>query len=205
VLPRRARADAPGLPPSGALTFDVHGKGMMLGRHHVTFSRAGTSLTVETHIDMALKLGPVSFFSYTHHAVEGWKDGRFDRLETNSVLNGRKQSVRAHSIDNGVMIEASDSAPYLADADVLPLTHWNRQIMDGPLFNPQDGKILRVRLSGKGADPVQLADGRNLPATRYSLTGETQIDDWYDRDGVWAALRGKVKDGSVLTYRRTEG
>ena len=74
--------------------------------------------------------------------------------------------------------------------------------MDGALFNPQDGKMLRERATSRGADTVQLADGRPLPATRYSLTGETQIDDWYDRDGVWAALRGKIKDGSVLTYQR---
>jgi hypothetical protein len=34
------------------------------------------------------------------------------------------------------------------------------------------------------------------------LIGESQIDDWYDSAGEWVALRGKVKDGSVLEYRR---
>jgi hypothetical protein len=150
-------------------------------------------------------LGPINFFSYSHHAMEDWSDGRFDRIETSSVTNGHKQAVRAHRVDNGVMIEPSEGAPYLADAGVLPLTHWNRQILDGALFNPQDGKILRERLTSRGADMVQTPDGRSLPATRYSLTGETQIDDWYDQNGVWAALRGKVKDGTVLTYRRVEG
>jgi hypothetical protein len=102
------------------------------------------------------------------------------------------------------MIEPADGPPFLADQGVVPLTHWNRQIMDSALFNPQDGKLLRERATSRGADTVQLADGSPLAATRYSLTGDTQIDDWYDRDGVWAALKGKIKDGSVLTYRRED-
>ncbi len=153
---------------------------------------------------MMFKLGPASLFHYLHHAREIWTGDRFDRIETTSVLNGRRQAVRAHRVENGVMIEPAEGASYLAAAEVLPLTHWNRQIIDGPLFNPQDGEMLRERATDRGADTVQLADGRRLPATRYSLTGETQIDDWYDRDGVWAALRGKIKDGSVLTYQRLE-
>ena len=204
AMASRSWAALPGLPDAGRLDFEVHGKGMILGRHRLTFISQGAELAVETQVEMGLKLGPISLFHYSHHAVEGWSGGRFDRLETTSVLNGRKQAVRAKRVVGGVMIEPADGAPYLADSAVLPLTHWNRQIMDGALFNPQDGKMMRERATPRGADTVQLADGRSLPATRFSLSGETQIDDWYDRDGVWAALRGRVKDGSVLTYRRIE-
>jgi len=200
----RSWAAPPGLPVNDALTFEIHGEGATLGRHHLTFVREGADLMVETQVEMSLKFGPLSLFRYSHHAMESWSGGRFDRIETSSVLNGRKQAMRAHRTENGVVIEPADGEPYLADANVLPLTHWNRQIMDRALFNPQDGRIMRERVASSGADTVQLADGRTLPATRYSLTGETQIDDWYDRDGVWAALRGKVKDGSVLTYRRLD-
>lgn len=204
ALAGRCRAATPGLPADGLLIFEIQGKGVDLGRHRLIFSRHDTDITVEIHVEMMLKLGPVPLFHYVHHALETWTDGRFDRIETTSVLNGRKQAARARRVENGVMIEPAEGAPYLADAEVLPLTHWNRRIMDGRLFNPQDGKMLRERVTAGGADTVLLADGRRLPATRYSLTGETQIDDWYDRDGVWAALRGKVKDGSVQTYRRLE-
>jgi len=197
-------ATSPGLPATGMLTFEIHGKGTTLGRHHLTFVRNGAGLVVETQVEIGLKLGPVSLFHYSHHAVEAWSDGRFDRIETTSVLNGRKQMVRAHRTEDGLMIEPADGPPFLADQGVVPLTHWNRQIMDSALFNPQDGKLLRERATSRGADTVQLADGSPLAATRYSLTGDTQIDDWYDRDGVWAALKGKIKDGSVLTYRRED-
>jgi hypothetical protein len=42
-----------------------------------------------------------------------------------------------------------------------------------------------------------------VPATRYTLSGEADIVDWYDMGGTWVALRGKAPDGSWLDYRRT--
>lgn len=204
ALSRQSWAASAGLPPGGVLSFEIHGKGTRLGRHRVTFSREGLDLSVQTQVEITFKFGPVPLVQYSHHAVEVWRADRFDRLETTSVTNGRKQAVRAHRTDSGVLIEPAEGAPYLADGGVLPLTHWNRTIMDGPLFNPQDGKLLRERAIARGVDTVQMASGRALQATRYSLAGETQIDDWYDHEGVWAALRARIKDGSILTYRRTD-
>jgi hypothetical protein len=37
----------------------------------------------------------------------------------------------------------------------------------------------------------------------WSVRGEAEIDDTYDESGVWTALRGKLKDGSMIEYRRT--
>jgi hypothetical protein len=204
IWARPTSADTPGLPTGGVLTFDIYLGQSHLGRHSMTFNRDGGALAVESHVDMLFKLGPISLVRYSHHALESWTAGRFDHLETSTVTNGRKQAVRAHKAEGAVLIEPAEGAAYTADAGLLPLTHWNRQIMDAPLFNPQDGKLLRERATPKGVDKVALANGRQVTATRYSLTGDTQIDDWYDDAGVWTALRGRLWDGSVLTYRRTE-
>ena len=204
ALTRPCWSAAQRLPAGGVLAFEIQGGGAVLGRHRVTFSRDGADLTVQTQMEIAFKLGPIPFVQYHHHALEIWSGDRFHSLETASNTNGHRQMVRARRNDSGVWIEPSEGAPFLADPGVLPLTHWNRKVMDAALFNPQDGKLLRERAVPKGADAVQLADGRTVSATRYSLTGETQIDDWYDRDGMWTALRGKIKGGSVLTYRRLD-
>lgn len=191
-------------PPSGPLLFEVRRGQTLIGRHRVAFTHDGSALIAEGQVDLTVKLGPVTLFHYVHQARERWVNGRFDSLTTATVTNGRKQAASAERTADGVMITPTDGPAYLADARILPLTHWNRQVMSAPLFNPQDGKLMRERASALGPDTVELADGRTVPADRYSLTGETQIDDWYDRQGVWTALRGKVKDGSILTYRRVD-
>ena len=199
-----ATASAPSIPPGGALRFKVYRKGALLGEHRMTFTQDDSDMQVRCEVDFVLGLGPLTLLRYRHRALETWTSGRFQRLETSSTANGKAQAVSAHRVEGGVMIQPAGGPAYLAGAAVLPLTHWNRQAMRAPLFNPQDGKLLRERATDRGADTVSLADGRSLPATRYSLTGETQIDDWYDDQGVWAALRGRVKDGSVLDYRRVD-
>ena len=186
------------------LVFEVHRGGALLGRHQVTFTRNGADLVAEGQVDMTVKLGPVSLFRYSHQARERWIGGRFDSLQTSTVTNGHKQTVSAARTGDAVMITPAEGVPYLADARVLPLTHWNRQVMSAPLFNPQDGKLMREHATAMGPDPVALADGRMVQADRYSLSGDTQIDDWYDAQGAWAALRGQVKDGSILIYRRVQ-
>ena len=200
-LGQSARA-ALAVPPGGVLDFEVHRKGQLLGNHRMTFERQGKTLTARTQVDFLVKLGPLSLFHYSHQAHEVWTDGQFESLETASSTNGHAQKTQAHRANGGVMIEPAEGQAYVADSAILPLTHWNKQVMNAPLFNPQDGKLLREKATERGQEVVQTADGRSLNATRYSLIGDSPIDDWYDQDGVWVALQGKVKDGSTLIYRR---
>jgi hypothetical protein len=54
----------------------------------------------------------------------------------------------------------------------------------------------------KGEEMVKLADGASVKATRYAVTGDASVDDWYDTANVWTALHGRVVDGSYIDYRR---
>jgi len=87
-----------------------------------------------------------------------------------------------------------------APAGASPLTHWNAQALAGPLFNPQEGKLLKVS-ARRRTDGLTTPGGR-AAATLWSVRGEAEIDDWYDAEGSWLALKGKLKDGSVMEYRR---
>ena len=49
---------------------------------------------------------------------------------------------------------------------------------------------------------MTLADGRSLEVQVWSLRGEAEIDNWYDRNGVWTGLNGRLVDGSRIEYRR---
>jgi hypothetical protein len=41
-----------------------------------------------------------------------------------------------------------------------------------------------------------------VAANHWAVRGEAEIDDWYDANGQWQALRGKLDDGSMMEYRR---
>ncbi len=188
-------------PTNRRLAFAVFRNGARIGEHQMSLVDQPDGLNVSCDVSMVVKLGPVPVYRYTHRAVERWRAGRFVSLETSTNGGGKRQHVSARRAGGGVMIE-TDRGQISAPADAVPLTHWNAAVLAGRLFNPQDGNVLAITARRAGREAVRLADGRGVEAVRWSLRGETQIDDWYDEAGTWVALRGKLPDGSMMEYRR---
>ena len=188
-------------PPS--LAFAAFRNGVRIGEQTMQFTADADSLEVRTRADFAVKLGPLTLFRYRHQAVERWRGGRFESLETHTDAGGKRQSVNAERSPAEVVI-SSDAlrTPFRARPDILPFTHWNRAIVRAPLFNPQTGALLHLTASSLGRGPVALAGGTSIMAERIGFTGEVAIDDWYDDAARWTALRGRLADGSTLDYRR---
>jgi hypothetical protein len=197
LAPMRAFAAAE---PS-RLAFIALRNGKKIGEQHMTFDR-DDGLTVRTQVDLAIKLGPIQLYSYRHEATERWRDGRFQSLETQTADNGKSLRVQARREDGAVTISPATGGPLQAARDALPFTHWNRDIAKAPLFNPQDGKLLRETVSTPAPRVVPLADGSSRKAQGVTFRGDASIEDWYDEDGVWTFLTGRLKDGSMLEYRR---
>ena len=188
-------------PPPTRLAFIALRNGHKIGEQHMTFDRSD-GLTVRTEVEFAVKLGPIRLYSYTHQATERWRDGRFQSLDTHTADNGKTLRVSARREDDAVTITPAAGAPVQASRAALPFTHWNREIAKAPLFNPQDGKLLRETVMAAAPASILLADGSSRRAEGVVFRGDASIEDWYDRDDVWTGLTGRLKDGSTLEYRR---
>ena len=186
----------------GDLSFEVWRGRRRIGLHTVRFRPSGGALEVLIAAQMEVGLGPISLFRYRHQSRELWRDGQFVRLESRTSTNGRLERLSAERKPDEVSIVTGGGQAVRAPPRACPLSHWNLAAMDGPLFNPQTGAVLQEDVSRRAGDTVKLADGRDVAATRCVLTGQAEITDWYDQDGRWTALRGKVADGSFIDYRR---
>jgi hypothetical protein len=194
---------SPGVPGNDDLSFYVFRNGSHIGSHALRFSRNGDTLTVNISAEFKVGFGPIVLFRYQHSGVETWQSGRFISLETQTNDNGTHRQVSARRQADGISIRATGLPDRVASANTLPLTHWAIEAMSAPVFNPETGKEMAEQATHLGQSTVALADGAKIPATRFSLTGEAQITDFYDNAQVWAALQAKAKDGSMIDYRRT--
>ena len=193
----------PSGPAVAPLAFDIFRKGRKIGEHTLSFEAQDDGLTMDAHVQMAVAVGPVTLFRYRHQQTETWKGGRFWRLQTSTVQNGDHIAVTAERTEAGVRLQGGKHPEVrMLGPTALPLTHWNRASLSGPLFNPQDGKMMRLAIAGQGPAPVMLGNGQQITATRVALAGETSIEDWYDPAGAWTGLRARAMDGSVVEYRR---
>ena len=171
-----------------ALTFAVFRNNAQIGEHHVSFSGDDSALVATTEAVMTVKLGPVPVFKYRHNAVERRSDGGFVSLETRTNSNGKAEKVVAEKA-GGVIRISCPSGQVTAPAVANPMTHWNPKIFAGPLFNPQNGKMLKISATKAGPG-------------RVMIRGEAEIDDLYDDAGNWSGLKGKLDDGSTVEYKR---
>lgn len=76
-----------------------------------------------------------------------------------------------------------------APAEAMPFSHWNQAAFGKPLFNQQEGKLLKVTCT-------------KVKPGHWQVRGDAEIDDFYDAAGNWLALQGKLEDGSKMEYRR---
>jgi hypothetical protein len=184
------------------LSFQALRNGRPIGEQQMAFDETAEGRIVRTTCEFIVKLGPITAYRYRHEATERWNGSRFQTLETETHDNGKLARVSARNDGAQVQITAATGAMVSAPAGALPFTHWNRRIATAPLFNPQDGKLLRESVSGVSAGSVKLANGSAEPAQRVAFRGDVNIDDWYDASGVWSGLSSRLKDGSTFEYRR---
>jgi len=184
------------------VAFKVLRKGANIGQHSLRFEQDGDNLTVHVEVRITVHIGPVPVYHHAQRCTERWKGDRFVSLESSTSSNVSNETVTARRTSDGVRIEPAGGQPYTAPAETLPLTHWNRFAYQGPLFDPQGGKMLRETLVSRTDDMIQAADGSNIKVTRWSVTGDGVMDDYYDASGVWAGLHVKVRDGSRVEYLR---
>lgn len=189
-------------PDADRMEFEVWRQKHKIGSHTLAFQGNGDDFTVTIAASMQVKLGPITVFRYRHQATEIWRGGRFAELHSQTVSNSKTEMVDAVRSASGVRIETGAGKVVTVSAEAQPLTHWNQRALLLPLFNPQTGAPIKKTVTRQPGQSVALADAREVAATAYVITGDAQITDWYDAQGVWSALHGRVEDGSFIDYRR---
>lgn len=172
----------------GKLAFQVFRNGTKVGLHQMGFTGDSENLAVSTEVDMVVKIGPVPVYRYKHTALERWVGGKWSSVDTTTNGNGKVYKASGRAMGSYVQI-IGPTGTVRGPANAVPLTHWNQASFGKPLFNQQEGRMLKVTCSRAGAD-------------HWQIRGEAEIDDFYDASGNWMALKGKLEDGSRMEYRR---
>lgn len=189
------------VPPGNRLGFDILRKGSKLGTHSLAFEPNAGGLTVRVTVELAFKIAGITLYHYTHHATETWSSGQLVSVESETSDNGTRYQVAAHREAKGLIVQGTKAPRYLAPADALPATHWNKDELNGPWINMQDGRLMRPKIAPQGIEAIPTAGGGTIRATRYTLTGDVQLDLFYDDRHGWAGL-SFVKGGAPIRYER---
>ena len=190
------------VPPGNKLNFRLMRHGAPIGTHMMTFRGDGDVLIVDIAVDVLVKFGPIPLVRYTHRNQETWQHDRLVGFESHTDRNGTRMHAKARWAGSGLAVEGSGTKPYIAPANALATTHWNSHMLRGPMIGVQDGMLVHPIVSPQPEERVRLATGNDIRARRYTLSGDLDLELWYDPSDTWAGLRFTVDDGSVISYER---
>lgn len=202
------------------LTFDVYRNGQPIGQHTLAFQQDGANRTVTVAVDLAVKALGVVAYRYQHNSKEVWSNNALQALEARTDDNGQKYVVSVKRGGDGLTVErhspaATVTAAATSDqglqpstfarevlpASMLPTTHWNvSQVGQSTLLNTQYGTRSKTQVTTIGREPVKLANGTTVQATRYQYTGDIRMDQWFDDRGRWVKSAFPAHDGSTIDY-----
>jgi hypothetical protein len=199
---RTALAGLP-VPRGERLTFRLVRYGSTIGMHEMEFRRDGDVLNVDTVVNVLVKFGPIPFVRYNHRCQETWRNDRLVALSADTNRNGTRLRMSAHWTDAGLAVEGSGTRPYIAPNDALATTYWNPRMLLGPMIGTQDGGLVKPVVTPQPIAPIRIASGDSIRARHYRLSGDLDLELWYDTSDTWAGMRFSVDDGSVIDYERT--
>jgi hypothetical protein len=201
VRPAVAVAALP-VPSGDSLAFVLIRHGSQIGRHTLRFDRQGDTLTVAIDVQALVTVLSIPFVRYTHHAVETWQGDTLVGLVADTDKNGQHEWTKASRTGEGLVVLGSKTKRYVAPAEAIGTSYWNRRMLDGPMISLEDGVLLAPKVLPRQPESVRLASGASIPADHYSLSGAFSADVWYDRAGTWAGFAFGVADGSSVHYER---
>lgn len=198
-----AAAFALPLPGGDKLSFDVFRNGSKVGEQRLRFIHAGDILTVDNHVDLRVRLLDIPVFNYTAHIVEHWRDNAF--VGATSVVddNGTSHQLFIEKRSGGVVISGNKTPQYTAPANALPLTYWNKDILQGPMINMQTGHTDTPQIANIGWFKLPALPTGTVTAREYKLTGPIRLSVYYDQKNQWSGLAFDHK--GHITYKPVLG
>ena len=198
------RAKSLPVPPSGQLAFEVWRKGSQIGTHTLNFAQSGDKLAITIAVRLAVFFGPIRLFHYRMDGIEQWADARIFHIGTATNDDGKAAEMRASMTTAGFTVQGSGASSYIAPPHALPATHWNIAELSGPWINPQNGKLFRPHVTHLGQEAVPIAGGGTAMGQHYKVSGDIELDLWYDTNEHWLSLSFAAKDGSQIRYLRRD-
>ena len=175
-----------------------------IGRQVLTFSCSGDRLVVETTVDVAVQMALFTLYRQEAHYREVWEGDRLVRFESHTDDNGRVLAVSARAVGERIVIDGPNGhseAPLMA----VPDHPWNHDVVGRTLlFDPVDGTFRRVEVTDAGEVPVEVG-GRQIMARKYLVSGDLEVELWYDENGGWVKWRMHDGRGAVTMTRQAAG
>jgi hypothetical protein len=186
--------------PPGTYRYKIERSGSEIGRQALIVGKDGDKVTVSDETSVKVKIAFITAYTFDHSRRETWQGGKLIALETRIDDNGTKGTLTAKADGDKLLIKGSagDSTQPLG---IMPTGYWNvATVKQTKLFHDETGKILTIAVTGGETQTLDLGGGRKVEAKLWKMTGDDNVELWYDSRDVLVKQRFDARDGSTIVY-----
>jgi hypothetical protein len=156
--------------------------GEPIGHETVGFERSAQRTMVDVSTETKVKVLFLDFH-YTHHRQEIWQSGTLTSMVADTDDDGSVHHIEAQRSGDQVHLTVDGASRDVA-GDVLPLTLWDKGIVEHPnLYSIVDGQPYHVTVTALGETPVTMG-GKSFSAQHYHMAGDVERELWFGADGL---------------------
>jgi len=183
-------------------SFGVYLDDKRIGSHRFAVQReAGDTFRVTSQAEFDVKVLLVPVFRYRHAAVEVWRNGCLESIDTQTQVNGTHTSLTGKRNAAGFEVDVSSSDGMhrkALPACIASYAYWDPDtlLQHRELLNGQTGAyqpVDQVLVSEPERSLLELKGGNFEIDVSYANAG-----------GQWVALHTTTQDGRALEYRLEE-
>ena len=165
-----------------SIEFNIYRNNKHIGTHISTFKKSGEQLTVESEINIEIKILGVVFLKYHTHGTEIYKDGELIKFNSRTNRKGKKKYVNL-KLKNGEYVIDGSSYKGKAPVDYLLGTWWNHSIVKAKAqISATSGRIIDQKVTFLGKEIIKIGDNNydTLHFNFFSIDKKLNTDVWYD-------------------------
>ena len=127
------------IPENKKATYDIFRKNKVIGIYEILFSENDGNLSVETNINIEVKIFFVSAYKFSHQSKEIWKDGNFIRIDGHSDFEDEREYFIEGEVKDDFLFASGMDGKLKLDNNLIPSNYWNIDVMyQDEIFDTQN-------------------------------------------------------------------
>ena len=202
------------IPKNKKATYDIWRKNKVIGTQEFFFSENNGNLSIETNINIEVKILFVSAYTFSHQSKEVWKDGNFIKIDGYSNFEDEREYFILGEVKDGFLFASGMDGKLKLDQNLIPSNFWNIDVMyQDEIFDTQKGIVRKLSVKEVGNEIITISN-KNINCTKFILNATRHSKDkdvfpeytlWYSKDKELMKLKFRsTKNKKIIEVIRTE-
>tara|TARA_Y100000590_G_scaffold173596_1_gene198516 strand:- start:615 stop:1295 length:681 start_codon:yes stop_codon:yes gene_type:complete len=202
------------IPKNNIATFDIIRKNKVIGFHEIKFNKKGENLTVETTINIEVKVLFIPAYKFTHKSKEYWIDEDFIKIDAHTDFEDEREYFITGAENEDSFIATGMDGEVTINKSILPSNFWNIKVLDEEkLFDTQKGIIRSINVNKLGNETIEI-NKTKYNTKKYTLNASSNPKDkgpfpeytlWYSEENELLKFKFKNwKDKKIVTIVRND-